>query len=191
MHFKCVRKTSFHFVSVFLVTVQLFRTSGGLDTSLKRYCNPSIFSRVVCWLLIVNSFFYTAWLFIWDNQLMTPSAIFLVLIALSNWAALVIFSKNLWGNVVTLKTESPNDLLAYRVLFLNGLGIYTTWTTLASLINIAVALVYDGGLPEPTPSLIALAFLTMLMTVWTPLELMFWDNYFRYMITPLFGKSKV
>ncbi len=99
------------------------------------------------------------------------------------------FQHSLWNNVVTLKTENPRDLLAYRILLLNGLGIYTTWTTLASLINIAVALLYDGEVGEPAPSLIALSFLAILLALWVPLELIFWDNYFRYMMTPLFGKK--
>lgn len=98
------------------------------------------------------------------------------------------FQHSLWNNVVTLKTENPRDLLAYRILLLNGLGIYTTWTTLASLISIAVALLYDGEVGEPVPSLVTLSFLTILLALWVPLELIFWDNYFRYMITPLFGK---
>lgn len=163
----------------------LFRSSGP-DVSAKRYCNPTIFSRTVCFALILNAVLMTSWLFIWDNQLMTSAAVVLSCIALTNWIALATLARNLWNNVVTLKTENPRDLLAYRILLLNGLGVYATWTTLASLISVAVALLYDGEVGEPAPSLIALSFLTIFLALWVPLELIFWDNYFRYMITPLF-----
>lgn len=170
------------------MSVQLFRSTGG-DKSAKRFCNPVIFSRTVTFTLIANACFYTGWLFLWDNLLMAPAAGVLICIAITNWIALVIFSRNLWRNVVTLKTENPTDLWAYRILLHNGLAVYTTWTTIACLLNSAIALVYDADVPEPAPSLIALAALTVMLIIWTPLELIFWDNYFRYMITPLFGKT--
>ncbi|CAL8088121.1 unnamed protein product [Orchesella dallaii] len=166
------------------LTANIFRSTG--EASGKRYCSPPIFGRWVTWVLILNAFFYTAWLFIWDNQWMTAAASFLTLIAISNWVALIIFSVSLWNNVVILKTEAPIDLILHRVLIQNGFGMYTTWTTIASLINIAVALVYDGKLEDPVPSLIALAFLSVLIALWVPLEFFFWDNYFRYLLTPLF-----
>lgn len=88
-----------------------------------------------------------------------------------------------------LKAEAPTDLILYQILVQNGLGLYTTWTTIASLINLAIAYVHDGGVEDPAPSLIALLFLTFILLIWTLLELMFWDKYFRYIMTPLFGMN--
>lgn len=95
---------------------------------------------------------------------------------------------SLWKNVTILKTEAPKDLILHRLLVQNGLAVYTTWTTIASLVNMAVAIVYDGNIEDPAPSLIALSALAILLALWVPLELIFWDNYFRYMMTPLLGK---
>jgi hypothetical protein len=52
------------------------------------------------------------------------------------------------------------DLWLTRILVLNGLLFYNTWTTIASLINLAAAMQYDGGVNGSTSAYVALALLT-------------------------------
>ena len=54
-------------------------------------------------------------------------------------------AKNIGDNIEDFTRGSPLFWwgVVYRVI-LNGLGIYTTWTVIASLVNLTTALVYAG-----------------------------------------------
>ena len=73
------------------------------------------------------------------------ASITLFLIAITNILVMAFMAKNIGDNVEDFKRGAPLFWwgIAYRVI-LNGLGIYTTWTVIASLINMTTALVYAG-----------------------------------------------
>jgi len=73
--------------------------------------------------------------------------------------------------------------LVYR-LTLNGLGIYTTWTIVASLINFTSALVFYGEVDQKTACLVSLSLLVVFHVSWFILENFVFDFYARYILTP-------
>ena len=71
---------------------------------------------------------------------------------------------------------------------MNGQGVYTTWTVIASLINLSVCLKYVAKLEMETVSTIALSTLLAHIIVFFILENTILDNYIRFLMTPYLGK---
>ena len=71
---------------------------------------------------------------------------------------------------------------------MNGQGFYTTWTVIASLINLSVCLRYVANLEMETVSTIALSTLLAHIIVFFILENTILDNYIRFLMTPYLGK---
>merc|ERR1712226_639197 len=99
-----------------------------------------------------------AWIFAWDRSSVKGSdnltilAFFLLLsIVISNIAVMTLMARNITKYATEFARGSPLFWwgVAYLVI-LNGLGIYTTWTVIASLINLTTALVYSGGFDMET-----------------------------------------
>ena len=73
------------------------------------------------------------------------ASITLFLIAISNIVVMFFMAKNIGDNIEDFTRGAPLFWwgVGYRAI-LNGLGIYTTWTVIASLVNLTTALVYAG-----------------------------------------------
>jgi len=67
---------------------------------------------------------------------------------------------------------------------LNGLGVYTTWTVIASLINLTTAIVYTGEGDPKVASLVALSLLVIFHITWFIIENFRVDFYARSILTP-------
>jgi len=67
---------------------------------------------------------------------------------------------------------------------LNGLGVYTTWCVIASLLNLTAALVYVGGVDQRAACLAFLSLLVICHTTWFIVENFLVDKYARYLLTP-------
>lgn len=78
--------------------------------------------------------------------------------------------------------------LSAYVLCLNGHGIYTTWTTIASLINLVIALHYSGDVAMITCTRLSLSLLLIVIVAWFILENTVLDSRFRLVLTPYLGK---
>ena len=80
-----------------------------------------------------------------NTSLTILASITLFLIAISNILVMVFMAKNIGDNTEVFTRGAPLFWwgVTYRVI-LNGLGIYTTWTVIASLLNLTTALVYAG-----------------------------------------------
>jgi len=113
------------------------------------------------------------------------ASITLFLIAITNILVMAFMAKNIGDNVEDFKRGAPLFWwgIAYRVI-LNGLGIYTTWTVIASLINMTTALVYAGEVDQREACLAALSLLVIFHCTWFVIENFVVDFYARYILTP-------
>lgn len=48
----------------------------------------------------------------------------------------------------------------------NGLALYATWTTIASLLNFAVVLIYKWNVSNEIATTTSLSILTLLLLIW-------------------------
>ena len=75
----------------------------------------------------------------------------------------------------------------YVVLPMNGQGIYTTWTIIASLLNFGHALRYEAKYEMEYVSHVCLGLLIAVIIVYFILENLVLDNYIRLLLTPYLG----
>ncbi|XP_068135704.1 uncharacterized protein [Hyperolius riggenbachi] len=147
------------------------------------YLKPNVFpvSFYIVWML--NNVCNIGWLFLWDRDLLIPALVFLGVIALTNHIVLFILHRALYLNGEWFYRQRKVDLWLIRVLAHNGIAVYATWTTIACLLNFAVALTYNGNIPNSTSSTVCLSILAFEVVLWFILENFVLDKYVRYTLT--------
>ncbi|XP_062337967.1 uncharacterized protein LOC134036856 isoform X1 [Osmerus eperlanus] len=134
----------------------------------------------ICW--ISNMVLNMVWLLIWDRELMWAALVVLALMAGTN-CCMVLFScyaVDLYG--VWLRHTHPRDLLCLRLLVQNGVSLYTTWTCIATLVNLSVVLSVEG-VARDTAGTVSLCALLLGVLGWFILENFVLDRYVRYILT--------
>ena len=131
--------------------------------------------------------FNAGWMVIWDRQIMEAAFAFLFMIALTLYICLVIVYRNFDANVnILLKQNRKADIWLTRMLVFNGLGIYATWTTIATLLNLAIVITYrsNPAISQDIASTVSLCVLTLEIAVFVSTDLTILDRYTRYTFTP-------
>uniref|UniRef100_A0A3B3TX75 Uncharacterized LOC106935037 n=1 Tax=Poecilia latipinna TaxID=48699 RepID=A0A3B3TX75_9TELE len=101
------------------------------------YCSPAVlpYGFFISWCL--NQGFNISWLLVWD-RLMIPALIFLILLICTNYSMVGFICHG-------LHVYGP-WLNKYSKQVLNGVMIYTTWTTIATLLNLTIVLKYEANM---------------------------------------------
>ena len=79
-----------------------------------------------------------------------------------------------------------SDFRTY-VFVMNGLGLYTTWTVIASLLNLGHCLVYVSQIDMKDASNVCLSLLLVLSVGYFLLENIVYDRQLRFLLTPYLG----
>ncbi|XP_034562851.1 uncharacterized protein LOC117829331 [Notolabrus celidotus] len=147
------------------------------------YCSPAVLPHgfFVCWCL--NLTLNVAWLLLWDRSLMIAALVFLILIVLTNYAMIFFSCHGLQSYGAWLNKYHRVDLWLHRVLIQNGVAIYATWTTIASLVNLTIVLVDNAKMSNPDAALVSLCVLTVVLLVWFVLENTVLDKHVRYILS--------
>lgn len=75
------------------------------------------------------------------------------------------------------------DFWAIQILVNNGIALYATWCTVASLLNLAMAISYFHGVKQDVASTISLSILSVEIFVWFILENTVLERFLRYTVT--------
>lgn len=133
-----------------------------------------------CWLsnLVLN----VTWLLLWDREMMLAALVVLTMIAVTNYGALFFccYATDYYG--LWLKNYHRKDLCCLRVLVQNGLALYTTWTSIASLINFTLVLQL-WGVDKSTAATASLCILFGEIMAWYILENWVLDRWVRNILT--------
>ncbi|KAH9513813.1 hypothetical protein Btru_031466 [Bulinus truncatus] len=151
------------------------------------YLNPIILSPAFLIFFSLSSAFNIGWLFLWDRMLFMASFVFSACIALSLFLTLAIVSVRLVMFRDSLVDQGrKNDVTFLEVAAVNGIGLYATWCTIATLINLGVVLVYKWSHPllNENACVICLGILTFLVVVYIGLDMTVLDTYTRYNFSP-------
>ena len=90
--------------------------------------------------------------------------------------------------VKCISINNPSNFFRlYVVLPMNGQGIYTTWTIIASLLNFGHALRYEAKYEMEYVSHVCLGLLIAVIIIYFILENLVLDNYIRLLLTPYLG----
>lgn len=149
------------------------------------YYSPPFMHWTIYVFYILNLCCNIAWLFLWDRglfHLAFPVLAFLV-ITLDICIGISIYGINKY--YLDLVRCGHGNEPWYVIAFVhNGLGVYAAWTTVATLLNMAIFLAYSIGLPQDVSSAIALGSLAFILVMYMMLDLVLLERYMRFLMTP-------
>ncbi|XP_072219213.1 uncharacterized protein [Leuresthes tenuis] len=133
-----------------------------------------------CWLF--NMLMNMIWLLLWDRELMLAALVVLILIVISNYGALFFccFATDYYG--LWLQTYHRKNLKCLIILVQNGLAVYATWTSVASLINFSLV-IHLWGVDKSTAATASLCILFAEVVGWFILENWVLDRWVRNILT--------
>ncbi|GAB0187688.1 T-cell activation Rho GTPase-activating protein-like [Grus japonensis] len=147
------------------------------------YIKPDLLPIPFYMVWILNNGLNVGWLFLWDREYLIPALVFLAALTLTTCAALFISHRVLSIHSSWLVKGHKAELWLIRILVQNGLALYATWTTIATLLNFAVVLIYKWNVSNKTATTASLSILTLHLVIWFYLENFFLDKYVRYTLT--------
>ena len=146
---------------------------------------------------IASCIFNGSWILLFSFEYITISTVVLILISVALYV-------NAYSNhkYIGLASEyNPNDdasnntlypmyilnqtvIVLYRILLLNGITFYATWTSIAQCLNIAIFLTYVANVYSNTASLVALAILNVVLLVYWFLDFYYLRKWLVYTYSP-------
>ncbi|XP_019642107.1 PREDICTED: uncharacterized protein LOC109483516 [Branchiostoma belcheri] len=149
------------------------------------YVTPELFptSFYVAWCL--NNILIIFWIFLDDAKERIGACMLLALIALTLYYQLYVSYCRMDQNGLWLTENAPVDLWLIRALVHNGLAIYATWVTIATLLSFGAILTYDSGYDNEDTSTGMLTLLSIVILVWFVLEnFTALERFCRYTLVP-------
>ncbi|KAL8173300.1 UNVERIFIED_CONTAM: hypothetical protein K2H54_044477 [Gekko kuhli] len=144
------------------------------------YKQPDILPNSFFFVWMVNNILNIERLFLWDGMHLLSTWLMTVLLTVSTYIALIISHRALYPYKYWLQKHSFGDLLLIRILVQNGIALYATWTTIATLLHFTVVLVYIGDVANETATIVSLCILFFGLIGWFYLENFVLDKYVRY-----------
>jgi len=167
-------------ISIVFIVFTIFKKD---SDELKLYMNPPVIDLKFSFILTLNFCLNVAWLFTWDREQIVSACAVLVFMAITNAVSTGILAINLsLGNHELLRSKKIY-YWAY-VFVLNGMGIYTTWTVIASLLNLGHALRYVSEVSMKDTSNVSLSLLLVLSVLYFLFENTTLDKKLRFLFTP-------
>lgn len=151
------------------------------------YLNPIVLSPAFFIFFNLSSAFNIGWLFLWDRILFMASFVFLGCITLSLFLTLAIASVRLVSFQDTLVDQGrTNDVNFLKVAVVNGVGMYATWSTVATLVNLVVVLTYKWRHPigDEKAAIICLGILSFFTVIYIALDMTVLEQYTRFAFAP-------
>ena len=145
------------------------------------YLSPRhMIPRVVYVLYIIANCGNIAWIFLWDREFIVASG---VVIALLAFCLLLAVGFSMWGlSVAQPELEASKsikkEIWLNRILVQNALDIYATWVSIATLLNLAMILVYVFGVPEEDASTISLGILAAELVIYFIMDMFIFYTYY-------------
>nr|XP_020501909.1 uncharacterized protein LOC109993318 [Labrus bergylta]XP_020501917.1 uncharacterized protein LOC109993318 [Labrus bergylta] len=165
-------------IMVIYIFIGLFRKNGYGYI----YCSPPVlpYGFFISW--CINLCFNIGWLIVWDRGIMIAALVFLILVICTNYSMICFICHGLHVYGPWLKKYHNADLWCYRIIVQNAVMIYTTWTTIATLINLTIVLTYEGGMSPTDAATISYSVLAVVLLVWFVLENLVLDKHVRYIL---------
>lgn len=153
------------------------------------YLNPPVLTASFFIFFNLTSVLNISWLILWDRLLFLASFMFLVCQALALYLTVAVAAVQIDKYKDNLKDEGRGlDVKVLYVTVLNGVSMYATWVTIASVLNLGTVLQYKlfENLCEETVSVICLAVLMFLVSTFVALDMSYLARYTSYNVAPYF-----
>ena len=134
---------------------------------------------------MLNNVINVCWLIVWDREELIASVILLALIAFSCHVCVFTSAWFLHRSYRQLRDNGHmKEIWLVRFLVQNGIGMYATWVTIATLLNFGVVLTYRADVDMKIASTVCLSILATEVVVWFIADLVFLDKHVRYLVIP-------
>jgi len=149
------------------------------------YLSPSVLPASIFMSYCSANVMNIAWLFAFDRKVLELALVCLFAIAVSAWTTVAL---SFWA-FETHRARMEKEFhriwtIAFRVALQNGVAMYATWTSIATLLNLAHVMTYSGGVKETASSTTVLSLLLIELIVFAALDFALLDRFFRYLLTP-------
>lgn len=126
-----------------------------------------------------------SWLLIWDREYMEVALVFINLMTCTLYICLVVALRRLNEFARHMVRENMGrEIWLIRIFVHNGLAMFATWGTVASIFNFAVVLIYRTGAKESVGSIVSLTIFTMEIVAWWIFDNCIFDRFLRYLYAP-------
>ena len=149
-------------------------------TLLCRKDAPNVISPVLLVVYSLASVVNASWIVVWSHEWIQISSFLLFAISFFLYGTL---AKSYRTVNLGTKRIPKRDFIATQVLVNNGVALYATWCTIASLLNLAMAITYFHGVDQDVASTISLVILALEVVVWFSLENTILDKFVRYTLS--------
>ncbi|KAL3836104.1 hypothetical protein ACJMK2_021557 [Sinanodonta woodiana] len=151
------------------------------------YLNPEVLPPTLFIVYFINLGLNIAWLFLWDQEIIAAAfpVLFLTAFTLYICLFLVYRSTDKYATAI-IKENRKYDVWLVRLLVHNGLAIYATWTSIATLLNLAHTIAYKAStsIDQNDASTVALSILSAEIVAFYSTDIFILDRYSRYTFTP-------
>ncbi|CAH1777438.1 unnamed protein product, partial [Owenia fusiformis] len=149
------------------------------------YVSPNILPASIFFFFFINNGCGVAWFLLYQNLYIPHACAALAMMAFTLYLCLFISMRALNKHGEKLvEQQKGSDIWMIRILCHNGLGMYATWCTIATLLNFATTLVFWANVSNAMASTISLAILAGELLLWAILDNFVLDKFTRYLITP-------
>lgn len=176
----------------FIYIYQVIWVVYGLSTLFRKtrtggylYYEPPFMSP---WLYIVysiNMCLNVSWVLLFSREMLWQALIVIILMALTLYICIFISARDLvkYGPELINLGQSHNIWLV-RFLVHNAWGMYASWVTIATLLNLGIVFTYVIGISQPIASTISLCILAIETVAYFWLDNFAFDRQLRYNVTP-------
>ena len=151
------------------------------------YHDPEICPGIIYLLYVINMGLNITWLFLWDRQYFIPSFVVIALTPFTLFVMLVFSCRAVLKHGLELtKAGMKKEIWLIRILVHNAFGIYATWTSIATLLNLSIMLTHvsEISLQKETSTTISLVILIVEILLFSFFDIILLDRYIRYLFTP-------
>ncbi|XP_067686822.1 uncharacterized protein [Haliotis asinina] len=151
------------------------------------YNSPTLLTATFFGVSILNWMCVITWTFVWGWGHVWVAFVFLAIIFITIYICIGLSYRALaQHNDALVKQGRTVDIWLMRMLVQNGLAFYGAWCTIATLLNLAMALTYTSHpqFDQSTSSTISLSILSIELTVFALSDWTIMDKYSRYTFSP-------
>ena len=142
---------------------------------------PLVLSPLFCVLYIGSCFCNAGWIISFGIEEIVASCVILFGITAFLYGAI----STVFQRVSALDEKLPKyDYIAVQLLVINGIAFYSTWVSIASLLNLAMALTYKSGMDQENACTLALSILAVEIVAWFILDVVVLRNITKYTVSP-------
>ncbi|XP_046379254.2 uncharacterized protein LOC124151041 [Haliotis rufescens] len=151
------------------------------------YDSPILLPSAFYVSFIVSLCLTMGWLFLWDRLFLSLSLVVMLFVSTFLYISLALSYNALERHMPLLYVQERKiDIWCIRILVQNGIALYATWTTIESLLILAVVMTYTSVpvVAEETSSTVSLSILAAFMLVYALTDFFAFDRFSRFTVTP-------